>query len=613
MTSPLKAKSNGETLLEHTEKTLRVFSLLKELYPDLDKKTLFHDFYSVIFDSLFFHDFGKASPEFQKVLIHRKNEWGSFRHEILSVPFVDLLDCDDHQKELIKVFVLTHHKDLKKLGNYIEDDYTTGLKFGDHMDRLRSNWDYLSEVIGRYPVFIDKYGAGYNCSTACIRSAEVSSDNSVWEDVLTSTEKCLESKKCNKKYRDLFVYGKAFVNTCDHLASGNIDKILKPLQKMDSVFSFERLSSVQLSCKKSIGNTILISPTGSGKTEAALFWATLNISGRCGSRVFYMLPYSASINAMYKRLFTKISPCYDDDPDSVAMIHGKSSYFLQKFFDENEGYLDTKNLSRKMYAPYKIITPFQAIKHFFSLKGWEMGLLELYRSVIILDEIHAYDPRTVGLILSMCRFLNKEMESRILLMSATLPKFIIDYFKEEIDFENEIRMDEEEQRSYLRHRCTVLDGNIFDNAERIKNCIMTGKKVLVVCNTVRQAQWIYEELCDSNVSADLLHSKFILRDREEKERNLDSLELLVGTQAIEVSLDIDYDVCFSEPAPIDALIQRFGRVNRKREKGISDVYIVREGSKYDSKIYDPDLVERSVTELERAGFLMKKDFKKLQI
>ena len=67
----------------------------------------------------------------------------------------------------------------------------------------------------------------------------------------------------------------------------------------------------------------------------------------------------------------------------------------------------------------------------------------------------------------------------------------------------------------------------------------------------------------------LLHSRFILRDRERIEKELDDADLLVGTQAVEVSLDIDFDCLFSEPAPIDALIQRFGRINRKRRKRTS--------------------------------------------
>jgi CRISPR-associated endonuclease/helicase Cas3 len=67
-----------------------------------------------------------------------------------------------------------------------------------------------------------------------------------------------------------------------------------------------------------------------------------------------------------------------------------------------------------------------------------------------------------------------------------------------------------------------------------------------------------------------------------------------------VSLDIDYDVCFSEPAPVDALIQRFGRVNRRKRpdgspvKGICDVYVFTKGSESDRYIYDPALVGHTV-------------------
>ena len=89
----------------------------------------------------------------------------------------------------------------------------------------------------------------------------------------------------------------------------------------------------------------------------------------------------------------------------------------------------------------------------------------------------------------------------------------------------------------------------------------------------------------------LLHSRFILRDRERIEKTLDNADLLVGTQAVEVSLDINFDCLFSEPAPIDALIQRFGRINRKRQKDICDVYTCKEGGENDHYIYSKDKVK----------------------
>ena len=78
------------------------------------------------------------------------------------------------------------------------------------------------------------------------------------------------------------------------------------------------------------------------------------------------------------------------------------------------------------------------------------------------------------------------------------------------------------------------------------------------------------------------------------EKELDDADLLVGTQAVEVSLDIDFDCLFSEPAPIDALIQRFGRINRKGRKGICDVCICKEGGENDPFIYSRDKVERTL-------------------
>ena len=128
----------------------------------------------------------------------------------------------------------------------------------------------------------------------------------------------------------------------------------------------------------------------------------------------------------------------------------------------------------------------------------------------------------------------------------------------------------------------------------MKKRLELRQRVLVVCNTVKQAQTVFQLLQGVTHNAKLLHSRFILRDRERIENEIDTADLLVGTQAVEVSLDIDFDCLFSEPAPIDALIQRFGRINRKRQKGICDVYICKEGGENDHFIYSTERVERTI-------------------
>jgi len=83
------------------------------------------------------------------------------------------------------------------------------------------------------------------------------------------------------------------------------------------------------------------------------------------------------------------------------------------------------------------------------------------------------------------------------------------------------------------------------------------------------------------------HSKFILKDRTEKEKEIDNQRLLIATQVVEVSLDIDFDVMFTECAPPDAIVQRAGRVNRRREK--SDNWInIYKASDISKRIYDPE-------------------------
>jgi CRISPR-associated endonuclease/helicase Cas3 len=89
--------------------------------------------------------------------------------------------------------------------------------------------------------------------------------------------------------------------------------------------------------------------------------------------------------------------------------------------------------------------------------------------------------------------------------------------------------------------------------------------VLVVVNQVSRASALYRQLRAEGCEATLLHSRFTYADRARKEKQLAPTrgKVLVGTQAVEVSLDLDFDICFSELAPIESLLQRFGRSNRR--------------------------------------------------
>jgi CRISPR-associated endonuclease/helicase Cas3 len=368
---------------------------------------------------------------------------------------------------------------------------------------------------------------------------------------------------------------------------------------MEVLFKFDKYKDTQLKAMNTKGSAVLIAPTGYGKTEASLLWSNYNQNESKGKRVFYILPYTASINAMYNRLKNSFGD------ESVALLHGKAFYFLYKEFTKSgEDYFGavskakTKyDLSKKIFKPYKILTPFQILKYFFSVTGFEQHIGEMAGGLFIVDEVHSYDPHTTALILESLKYLKEEYNAEIFIMSATLPEFLKKLFMEELNIGNLIEPNKEEIKAIARHRVSIIEGDAFSNISRIIKDIKEDKKVLVACNTVERAQNIYCELKKYAKKSALLHSRFVLKDRERIEKNLNSVQLLVGTQAIEVSLDIDFDILYTDPAPIDALIQRFGRVNRKGLKNVSPVYIFSKGSEEDRFVYKNQSIVNKTLEL----------------
>lgn len=202
--------------------------------------------------------------------------------------------------------------------------------------------------------------------------------------------------------------------------------------------------------------------------------------------------------------------------------------------------------------------------------------------LFIFDEIHAYDAHVVALIAEMFRLL-KQLGGRFLFMSATFPPFLKELLREAIgESVPEFRLDESTSDSWakrflnqVRHILRLHNRTLEETLPEIVEEIWRGRKVLIVANRVVQAQEIYRQLREQFGGIHLLHSRFTRRDRVAKERAIiDALKgkrgdiavrALVATQVVEVSLDISFDTIFTEIAPADDLLQRFGRVNRYGE------------------------------------------------
>lgn len=593
-----------ETLMEHTENVLKVFKSIKEYYPEVPEVCGVSEFWEHLFYILFFHDFGKAAVGFQNSL--NSNSYWGYRHEILSACFIKSLKdiFPEFTVNAIGLTIITHHKDIKKLlEDYNIKKVEVKRVFEEKLFELKPNFDELLSYFDLVPELSEKY-LGYELEVP----NKISFDDleSVYIQTVFNYFKDFNCDNYNELHGSYGYFLKGFMNACDYLASGSKYKIL-PAVKNGELYNFNSLRKTQLIASKTEGSSFLIAPTGSGKTEASFLWADNNQNDKFSKRIFYVLPFTASINAMYKRLVEDLG-----SDELVGISHGKASYFIYQSI-ANENYNESKlqaieiqNLTKKIYRPYKILTPFQLIKFFFGVKGFEMGLSELANSLIILDEIHAYDARVTCLLLESLKILKNKFGVDIFIMSATLPSFLKNLFSQELNISNIISLDSDELDLFTRHNVNIIDSNIENCFEDILNDINSGKKVLIVCNTVNKSQCIFQWFKENGVdNSALLHSKFILKDRERIEKNLDNLNLLIGTQAIEVSLDIDYDVLYSEPAPLDALIQRFGRVNRRgwKDNLIKQVNIFKIGSDNDKYIYNQNLVDKTLDILDNFDIL----------
>ena len=598
------AKPN-ETLMEHTENTLKVFKSLKHNYPDIPELCGVPEFWECLFYTLFFHDFGKATVGFQKALFEDNAYW-PYRHEILSAAFISCLDnVNEIYRKSIGMAILSHHKDVEYLREKYHIVTPNDLRvYEDRLSELKPFFNQLLNFLDYIPKFSEEY-LGYSLEVPKKISFEE------LEIAYKTTLSPYYLSYIQRTFTDLHgVFGiflKGFTNACDYLASSGTYEILSGISDIRQIYNFDSLRTTQEISSKTYGSSFLIAPTGSGKTESSLFWANFNQNENATKRIFYFLPYTASINAMYDRLVSDF-----DNEELVGLLHGKASYFLYKSFEDLNYYearnkvRSIKNLNNMIYRPYKILTPFQIIKYFFGVKGFEMGLSELSASLIIIDEIHAFDARTTALFLEILKILKIDYGVSIFIMSATLPSFLLNILKEELNIHNLISLDNDELDTFTRHEVNILDGKIEDYLEVILNDINNNKKVLVVCNTVKKSQYVYNWFKNRHIgNMALLHGKFILKDREIIEQNLDNLDILIGTQAIEVSLDISYDVLYTEPAPLDALIQRFGRVNRVGWKHgiISPVNIFSLGSSSDKYIYNENIVRKTLDVLKNESIL----------
>jgi CRISPR-associated endonuclease/helicase Cas3 len=340
-------------------------------------------------------------------------------------------------------------------------------------------------------------------------------------------------------------------------------------------------------------------------------------------KIFFLLPTMVTANSLHRRLEVFFSPRGHE----VALVHSTADLVRDESGrtagEEESDRADIRHdhlAESHFFPPVVVGTVDQLLVTLFHAGRWAMKSLAAADAALVIDEVHAYEPHTAGLIVRLIEQL-RPLGARFMVMSATMPQDLQVTIRRALgdtagaaadtsgpvtlvideDLHDQARNEWATRPMTLTSWLLTHDrsGEARPSAEFLRlwdevNDRGEPIRILIVTNTVKRCQEIAAALRGAGREPVCYHSKFIFDDRREKERQLleDRPRLVVATQVVEVSLDLDYDIMLTECAALDALAQRAGRVNRFR-RPIRGRIIVFRHDEESYNIYPRDVLDLS--------------------
>jgi CRISPR-associated endonuclease/helicase Cas3 len=354
---------------------------------------------------------------------------------------------------------------------------------------------------------------------------------------------------------------------------------------------------------------IIEAPTGSGKTESALYLADHWAHANQQRGMYVAMPTMATSNQMFSRVREFLERRYPDDLVNLHLIHSQARWredmqdLVLETFDDREGgtlaamawFLPHK---RSLLASFGVGTVDQALLSVLQARHFFMRLFGLGHKTVIFDEVHAYDVYMSTIFQRLLSWL-RAVGASVVVLSATLPvrtrhqllKAYLgtDGVKDEMDLDvsypavtwaNENGLGALALPAPPDRRIALewVERDPEAVVQRLRDELRDGGCAAVICNTVGRAQEIYRTLRDVGVAptSDLIlfHARFPFAWRDGVENRVlndfgkepgagrPNKAIVVATQVIEQSLDLDFDLMVTDMAPVDLVLQRAGRLHR---------------------------------------------------
>lgn len=363
----------------------------------------------------------------------------------------------------------------------------------------------------------------------------------------------------------------------------------------------------QLPCLQKQSLAIIEAPTGIGKTEIALFLADF-WAYHLQQRGFYIaMPTMATSNQMYGRTGRFLSARYPSQTINYHLVHSQARWRddtdspdLHTEDEDSQGDLEAQTwfLPRKrtLLAPFGVGTVDQTLLSILQTRHFFVRLFALSNKTVIFDEVHAYDVYMSALFQRLLTWL-RNVGATVVILSATLPaaerRTIVEAWNDSTAAPEPLAdapypgitiatgesvtahalppgPDRVVSLAWIEREPDVL-------ADELRHRLHAGGCAAIICNTVGRAQEIYQRLQTAHIVPDdalhLFHARMPMTRRYEiEEVVLDRFgpeptdrpykAIVVATQVIEQSLDLDFDLMISDLAPADLILQRAGRLHR---------------------------------------------------
>lgn len=354
--------------------------------------------------------------------------------------------------------------------------------------------------------------------------------------------------------------------------------------------------------------TLIEAPTGSGKTEAALAYAWRLLGAGVADSIVFALPTQATANAMLERVEAFAMQAYGKA--NVVLAHGKRQFSrgFQQLVESGQRLTAqgreeaavqcaawlASSRKRVFLGQVGVCTVDQVLLSVLPVRHKFVRGFGLAKSVLIVDEVHAYDAYMHGLLGEVLKNQTACGGSAILL-SATLPerlraKLLAAWDSHGPDIApypalwhatggetlpKTVMPAHQPPRREVGIECLRL-ADAFPDEALIDRIVATGESgtlVAVVVNLVDDAQRLARLLRErTQIEVDVFHARYRFVDRQSKEatvlkhygRNAPRTagRILVATQVVEQSLDLDFDWMVTQICPVDLLFQRLGRLHR---------------------------------------------------